>query len=419
MTESKKENPDFKCVVAIDVGTSGSGACICFQNDSDKFYSVIPGKHQVAKIKTCFILDRETKELVAFGDAAWEKYGNQPGKYFFFKQFKMQLYRANRILRDNPMVTSVCGGCQITAAAAFGFVFQQFRQWTEKLLTNFPMFKMDDIAWMITVPAIWSEGAKQIMMSAAAKGGIPNAENRLFVCLEPTAGSLWAQRIIARNSANLEGTVCLTVDAGGGTIDTMLYKITGKNSLEKICSESGGNWGSTFIDEEFEQMLEQFFGQQIRIFRKERPAEYEQIMKEFEKRKEQFDPREEEDSNILLYSFVRFLDKARIDINDLISEHDDSTTGLRYEADALVIPPNIFARLFQKQIDYVIKHLKQTVSDHKTQVRYINMVGGFSTSEMLLQAVKKEFEIPEQLTVILPPHAGEAIVCGAAWSVCV
>lgn len=54
----------------------------------------------------------------------------------------------------------------------------------------------------------------------------------------------------------------MVVDAGGGTVDITIHKMKTDGRLTEIHNPSGGCWGSTTINREFEKMLELLLGTQ-------------------------------------------------------------------------------------------------------------------------------------------------------------
>ncbi|KAK3611837.1 hypothetical protein CHS0354_040510 [Potamilus streckersoni] len=92
------------------------------------------------------------------------------------------------------------------------------------LLENLNKQTMDDldrslIRWVLTVPAIWDEPAKQFMREAAVTAGIPS--NQLILALEPEVASLYCFRMpsvstyIAEVCPLLPGEKFVLIDAGG------------------------------------------------------------------------------------------------------------------------------------------------------------------------------------------------------------
>jgi hypothetical protein len=52
----------------------------------------------------------------------------------------------------------------------------------------------------------------------------------------------------------------MVVDAGGGTVDITIHKMMTDGKLAEIHQPSGGSWGSTTVNAEFEKMLKTLFG---------------------------------------------------------------------------------------------------------------------------------------------------------------
>jgi len=71
------------------------------------------------------------------------------------------------------------------------------------------------IAYVITVPAIWKDGAKALTQQAAERAGIP--ANKLDLVTEPEAAALYCATIC--NEVDLgDGDRFMVCDAGGGTV---------------------------------------------------------------------------------------------------------------------------------------------------------------------------------------------------------
>jgi molecular chaperone DnaK (HSP70) len=76
------------------------------------------------------------------------------------------------------------------------------------------------ISYVITVPAIWSDAAKALTRTAATRASIPNA--RLTLVTEPEAAALYCGT--ACEADLLPGDRFLICDAGGGTVVFMIRK---------------------------------------------------------------------------------------------------------------------------------------------------------------------------------------------------
>lgn len=58
-------------------------------------------------------------------------------------------------------------------------------------------FENSDVRWVITVPAIWKQPAKQFMRQAAYQAGLASPENseQLVIALEPEAASIYCRKL--------------------------------------------------------------------------------------------------------------------------------------------------------------------------------------------------------------------------------
>ena len=96
------------------------------------------------------------------------------------------------------------------------------------------------------------------MRRAAFDAGLISEESsdRLELVLEPEAACIACE---AENPALDNGDTLMVLDCGGGTVDITMHRVAQKMPdliLDELRSPSGGPWGSTFIDAEFETFVE-------------------------------------------------------------------------------------------------------------------------------------------------------------------
>ena|SRR5271170_1597298 len=75
--------------------------------------------------------------------------------------------------------------------------------------------RIQDMSYIITVPAIWSDSAKALTRQAATRAGIPG--DKLLMIPEPEAAALYCATM-ADDVDLKEGDRFLVCDAGGGTV---------------------------------------------------------------------------------------------------------------------------------------------------------------------------------------------------------
>lgn len=122
---------------------------------------------------------------------------------------------------------------------------------------------------LLTVPAAWDAAGCSLMREAAiraglvqsSRGGDKNWRDRLQIITEPEAGAIHASTLSTLHHLRPSQTF-LICDAGGGTVDTAVYKLMGQLSqleIAEMCVRSGANAGSLFIDLKFEELVRRMY----------------------------------------------------------------------------------------------------------------------------------------------------------------
>ncbi|EJT76944.1 hypothetical protein GGTG_06858 [Gaeumannomyces tritici R3-111a-1] len=119
---------------------------------------------------------------------------------------------------------------------------------------------------VITVPAIWKGYARQAMSEAAQKAGILDArlagKTTLTFTSEPEAAAL--ATLTEPKYEPKVGDTYIVMDAGGGTADTISYKIVGVNpiAMAEAVEGQGDLCGGFLIDKAIEDMCRDAIGNQ-------------------------------------------------------------------------------------------------------------------------------------------------------------
>lgn len=176
---------DPPMVAAIDFGTTYSGYAFSTRSD----YKTDPlkihanqawnaGGRQLLSLKTptVLLLDKN-KKFVSFGYEAENQYSDlmmdkEHEDYYYFHRFKMKLHR-NKHLSTNSMIEDITGKSALTMEV-FSLSIQALKDHLmETLDKRGTAMTVKDIRWVLTVPAIWTDAAKQFMRKSAEKAGIP------------------------------------------------------------------------------------------------------------------------------------------------------------------------------------------------------------------------------------------------------
>ncbi|KAK8078894.1 hypothetical protein PG994_002701 [Apiospora phragmitis] len=115
---------------------------------------------------------------------------------------------------------------------------------------------------VLTVPAIWKGYARQDMKLAAAKAGILDTRDAgpttLSFAPEPEAAALAAFLEEGRRFGKDE--VYIICDAGGGTVDLVMYMIVNTDPIQLHEVGIGGLCGGIFVDEAFRDIVKERLG---------------------------------------------------------------------------------------------------------------------------------------------------------------
>ncbi|VDI39861.1 Hypothetical predicted protein [Mytilus galloprovincialis] len=172
---------DHLLVAAIDFGTTYSGYAFSTRGDFNKDPLKIhanqawnAGGRQLLSLKTpsVLLLDKD-KKFVSFGYEAENQYSDlmmdkEHEDFYYFHRFKMKLHK-NKHLATTTMIEDITGKSAL-AMDVFSLSIQALKDHLMKTLVNRgTTMTVKDIRWVLTVPAIWTDAAKQFMRKSAEK----------------------------------------------------------------------------------------------------------------------------------------------------------------------------------------------------------------------------------------------------------
>ncbi|KAL3831479.1 hypothetical protein ACJMK2_023220 [Sinanodonta woodiana] len=408
-------------VAAIDFGTTYSGYAYSFvsdfKNDPLKIYANTKwnsggGEGLVTDKTPTTILFEPNGNFHSFGYQAENKYDNlvnddEHEEWYYFSRFKMTLHGQTEIRRDMELIDDQ--GHKMPAMKVFSEAIKYLKsQMWQSLREKIPDIRDTDIHWIITVPAIWDDGAKQFMREAGQEAGIPN--NQLDLALEPEAAAIYCKAIsVNRDGSCFEpGTQFILADLGGGTADITIHEVGESGNLIELSPPSGGPWGGTKVDYAFDNLLKNVYGELVvSSLTQENKSDERDLKREFELKKRTF-PVEDTIRFRVLSKLTEMLIKNGQTL-------DQTLSGTIYEGHVMQkkhqvhISATLMSKLFEDVKMKIIQHM-QEVLIHHPEVNIILMVGGLSESDVIKKAVKEAF--PHK-TVIIPEEARLAVVKGA------
>lgn len=117
--------------------------------------------------------------------------------------------------------------------------------------------------YVVTVPAIWSDRAKQRTVDAFA-WAMRADKTSIYSVTEPEAAATCVLHQYPQHDLSA-GDCFIVVDAGGGTVDLISYTIKDlppKLSVSEAAPGSGGACGAAFLNERFRRMVVETLGQE-------------------------------------------------------------------------------------------------------------------------------------------------------------
>ncbi|XP_052778695.1 heat shock 70 kDa protein 12B-like [Mya arenaria] len=164
-------------VAAIDFGTTYSGWSYSFKHhfhlDPTKVVTKRWHGDQLMSMKapTCVLIEPDGNTFSAFGYDAENKYtslveAEEHDKWYFFKRFKMKLYDKD-IKRDMEIEDET--GKKLKANFVFSVAIRFLKDDLLKSIEERVKggCRPEEISWVLTVPAIWDDGAKQFIRESA------------------------------------------------------------------------------------------------------------------------------------------------------------------------------------------------------------------------------------------------------------
>ncbi|KAL4230349.1 Heat shock 70 kDa protein 12A [Mactra antiquata] len=422
---------DLMLVAAIDFGTTFSGYAFQFKHE----YQVDPskvstnqnwvaGSRQLISLKApTIILFDEQKKFHSFGYVAEDTYSelamdDEHHKWYFFKRFKMRLHE-KKINRKIEIEDDK--GRKMLASEVFGAVIEYLKDHLLDLLKKRGTeVENKDIHWVLTVPAIWTDSAKQFMRESANKAGIDGAQ--LSIALEPEAASLFCQMIPtdkikgsegAKFAVASPGTKYMVIDLGGGTADITVHQRQDDGGLRELHKASGGAWGGTKVDEEFFGMIIRIIGGPVFTkFIDENKADHLDMQRELETKKRSITPKT--NGKITIKIPVALLQTFETESGEDVMEAIDGSPyagKITWKGDKMRIDAQIFKDFFKPCIDKIVEHINNLLKSPEVQgTNIFLMVGGFSESEMIQDAIMTALPRGK---VIIPAESGLTVLKGA------
>lgn len=199
----------------------------------------------------------------------------------------------------------------------------------------------------------------------------------------------------------------------GKTVDISIYQKQSNGTYKELHRPTRGPWGGTKVDEAFDELIIKIIGAScFQKFKDDCKVDYLDIYRDLEAKKRTIKPESNSKTTIKLpYSLVTtFEEETGENIREVIQQ-TQYANKMTLIGDRLRMKNDLFKELFREPINMLVEHLQQLMAeDNLSDVSTLLMVGGFSESPIMQDAIMKSFPAKR---VIVPVDAGLAVLKGA------
>ncbi|KAF4124502.1 Molecular chaperone DnaK (HSP70) [Geosmithia morbida] len=364
------EMKDRRIIVSIDFGTTYSGIAWAETSRPDVQH-VISNWPATTSFRNSAKVPTELRRVAS----GWQWGFQIPEGAKRIRFFKLKLDDSSGQSRDGETpeeLTKVYLSC----------LHEHFISVLEKRLSP-GVVRSTPMDFVVTVPAIWSNAAKEATERAAAMAGFCGNQ-RIQLITEPEAAALCTLKNLSPSTLQL-GRKFVVCDAGGGTVDLITYEVTevGKLELKEVTEGTGGQCGSSMLNKRFRRHLKQTHGD--KYWTDDRLVF---ALNEFETFKKSFSPKGEPMT-------LKVEPSLGIKRNRYTMPQEDMKN-----------------MIFDPIMRDIICLIKEQLSMAGEEVTAVVLVGGFGQSRYLRSKVREAIASGTQ--VLQPENGWTAVVKGAA-----
>ena len=428
-------------IVAIDFGSANTGYGYTFKGKNNKeiYFGRFPGTG--ARIKTLNkVIINDNDEVVKYGHEVNEyiEKRNLKVNEHLFERIKMNLY--NKLYRIKAVNSSKEKNLVDVIAIILEYIkkkaIEEIIESSQGIKDNYDYDEENKkIRWVLTVPAIWDDKNKDIMMKAAEKAGLISSYGsgkNLFFALEPEAASYYCESDEKLDESLFENPY-IVCDLGGGTGDLVCHKRViekGVEEIKEMHTPEGGPFGSEEINKKFEnEVLKVIFGKDVfdKLTEKFKGENGKKILKQYVELQNKINNFKEHlnenyneehldiDCSLLHKVCENFNIKQAIEKYNKncrkgweITEYGDDD-----DDKSITFPYKIIYDLTNDIAQNVSNTLKKIISN-VSNTSTIFYVGGFCESKSIVSLIRKNIEkCYPKIKQICPFNPGNAIIKGA------
>ena len=206
---------------------------------------------------------------------------------------------------------------------------------------------------------------------------------------------------------------CLT----GGTIDVTVHEMLEDGRVRELYKATGGAWGGNKVDEAFVKYFCDIFSKKvINKIQEEFPTDWVDMMRDFEQIKRKISLKNPDDIfRIMLRPCVKevYLDVMNGSLQSVFNgDFDIKTRGASLDRYKLQIPRLVISEMIEEVAKSISAHTTFLLQQRENAgINLVVMVGGFSSSPIVVQEVRKH--VSSYIPVIVPENPELSVVQGA------
>ena len=383
--EKKIKKKLNKTLIGIDFGSSYSGFSFGISTETieTKYENIEP---------TILVIEKETEKGYKFGNEADIFMNNgRNNSYIYFDKIKTKL--DPKLSNNDQSEIYIEASFPKNYKMQLKLVIKEYlRLFSDKIVEYVNLkghsYSKDDMQWVITVPAIWNDYGKQLMIECSQKAGIHD----ISIALEPEAASLTMfNDDIVEKDLKTKGKKFMLIDAGGYTIDITLNEIIDNHgNLKQLSPPSGGAYGSMNINKDLINLVEEVFGKEkIDNLKENRFDLWKITLDSIEKKKKEI-KNDNSDADAFKID-TRF--EEQVCNSNYKCEKETSYGSVIYNNNYLEIPKKVMKYIILKNVNPIINHIKDLFENfHNITIDVIILTGGFSNCKLLIEEINKNFK---------------------------
>jgi hypothetical protein len=236
----------------------------------------------------------------------------------------------------------------------------------------------------------------------------------LWQCCSKVTFNLFEKKIPYVVSFQFASLYIVQVLIQGGTIDIVVHKVCNDRTLEELHQANGGNWGGSMVDKAFQDFLTKIIGHDVmKMFKENHREDFLDLERVFEIKKRSIKPDLTRAVQLKIpVSLSKVFHSVKSEsLIERIEKDNDLNGKVKFTADKVLFDCTLFKNFFSYSIDHLVQYLNFILRKKVTKrLDTILMVGGFSESSMLFEAVESSFN---EHTVFIPDDAGLSVLKGA------